>query len=75
MIKITRIWVAVDSMNHAVRETISGLTAKSRTSIQNIARSNADDSAPMIRVKRDSEKSPVGTPPPRTRGVASCDLF
>src|SRR5438128_547886 len=51
MMKITRIWVAIDSMNHAVRN-VAGSALKTRYSRKKVRRSNAELRAPIRKVKR-----------------------
>ena len=53
MMKMTRIWVAMDSRNQAVRNS-SGVAWNRYSSAPKVRKSNSDDSGPMIAAKRSS---------------------
>src|SRR5881227_2395075 len=53
MMKMTRIWVAMDSMNQAVRNS-SGEALNRYSRAPKVRKSNTDDSGPMIAAKRAS---------------------
>src|ERR1700675_2387120 len=51
MMKITRIWVAIDSRNQTVRNS-SGEALNRNTSAPKVKKSNSDESGPMIAANR-----------------------